>query len=92
MKSRFALVLLLLVALTFSGCLPGPNELEGAATNPAGFLHGLWHGFIALFTFIGSLFTDSINIYEVHNNGGWYNFGFMLGIGAFSGGAAKGSK
>ncbi|MEV0841977.1 hypothetical protein AB0I55_20755 [Actinocatenispora sera] len=27
-----------------------------------------------------SLFTDSVSIYDVHNNGGWYNFGFVLGI------------
>ncbi len=89
---RFALLVIALIVLTASGCLPGPNELKDTFGNPAGFLLGLWHGFIALFSFIGSLFTDSINIYEVHNNGGWYNFGFLLGIGAFSGGAAKGAK
>jgi hypothetical protein len=27
-----------------------------------------------------SLFNDNVNIYEVHNNGNWYNFGFMLGV------------
>jgi hypothetical protein len=56
---------------------------------------GLWHGFIALFTFIISLFRDDVSIYEVVNNGGWYNFGFILGVMIFwggSGGGAAGSK
>jgi hypothetical protein len=27
-----------------------------------------------------------VNIYEVHNDGNWYNFGFMIGVSAtFSG-------
>ena len=37
--------------------------------------------------FLISLFNDNINIYEVNNNGNWYNFGFMLEICiVFSGG------
>jgi hypothetical protein len=27
-----------------------------------------------------SLFTTKVNIYEVQNNGNWYDFGFMLGV------------
>lgn len=54
-----------------------------------GFWSGLWHGFIATFAFIGSLFSDDIAVYAVNNNGGWYDFGFMLGIGAFAGGGGK---
>lgn len=53
---------------------------------PAGFLGGLWHGIIAPITFIISLFDDGVSIYETHNNGRWYEFGFMLGIGAYAGG------
>lgn len=30
-------------------------------------------------TFIVSLFNPSVGIYEVNNNGGWYNFGFVVG-------------
>jgi hypothetical protein len=38
------------------------------------------------------LFNDNVNIYEVHNNGNWYNFGFMLGVACvFSGGAGAGN-
>jgi len=53
---------------------------------PAGFWGGLWHGMIAPITFLISLFADGVGIYETNNNGRWYEFGFMLGIGAYAGG------
>lgn len=59
------------------------NELELLANEKgeiAGFWRGLWHGFIAPFAFITSLFKDNVGIYEGHNNGKWYNFGFILGL------------
>ena len=71
-----------------------PNVLSVAGTasrykepgaNPAGFLAGLWHGIIAPITFIISLFAREVSIYETNNNGRWYEFGFMLGIGAYAG-------
>ena len=43
-------------------------------------------------TFIVSLFTDTVSIYEVDNNGNWYDFGFMLGIALFSGPVIVGSR
>ena len=30
------------------------------------------------------LFADGVRIYETNNNGRWYDFGFMLGIGAYA--------
>ena len=95
MKKILIIGLLLLVILALSGCAPGPNELAASANaevEPAGFLLGLWHGFISLFTFIVSLFNDNVNVYEVHNNGGWYNFGFLIGVSAFFGGGGAGSR
>jgi hypothetical protein len=53
---------------------------------PAGFWGGLWHGMIAPITFLVSIFVDGVSIYETNNNGRWYEFGFMLGIGAYAGG------
>ena len=52
----------------------------------AGFWLGLWHGMILPFTFVVSLFTDNLGIYEVHNSGAWYNFGFLLGAAIVLGG------
>ena len=86
-----ALLLLMLVA----GCAPGVNPEVGtpdAERVIAGFWLGLWHGVIAPVTFVISLFIEDINIYEVHNSGNWYDFGFMLGIGALAGGGSSGSR
>ena len=58
----------------------------------AGFLLGLWHGFISPVTFIVSIFSRNVRLYEVHNNGGWYNFGFVLGAGLFLSGGILGRK
>lgn len=60
---------------TVNGCLQGHKY---------GFWGGLWHGMIAPFAFIGGLFSDDISVWAVNNNGGWYTFGFILGIGGFS--------
>lgn len=84
-----------LVALSFVlvACAAGPNALAGAdAPHVAGFWWGLWHGAISPIAFLVSLFNNDVNIYEVHNNGNWYNFGFMLGASvAFSGAARSGA-
>lgn len=45
-----------------------------------GFWCGAWHGLIVECAFIGSLFNKSIAIYEINNNGGWYNFGYVGGL------------
>ena len=49
------------------------------------FLNGLWHGLILPISFIGSLFNEDIVVYAVNNNGGWYDFGFLLGLGGLTG-------
>lgn len=89
MKKFLLLSLLVVMALALAGCTAGPNDLTGTPDGGgrvAGFWRGLWHGFIVLFTFVISLFTDSVRVYEVHNSGNWYNFGFVLGMMAFFGG------
>jgi len=76
--------------LLLAACAPGPNTLAQVNTpNAAGFWLGLWQGAISPITFLVSLFNDSVNIYEVHNNGNWYNFGFMIGVSAAFGGATR---
>ena len=65
--------------------MPGPNskyKLQGA--KPTGFLGGLWHGLVSIITFIISLFTAKVNIWETNNNGHWYEIGFLIGVGAFA--------
>lgn len=75
-------VLLAVLALCVTACTAGPNPLTavpGADGDIAGFWSGLWHGVSIPFTFIGSLFLDNVSIYDVHNNGGWHNFGYLIG-------------
>ena len=85
-------ILLLLVVL--AGCAPGPNTMADVPNEEgkvAGFWAGLWHGFASPVMFIISLFIKSVEVYEVHNNGGWYNFGFLLGASVIFGGSGGGA-
>ena len=54
-----------------------------------GFLLGLWHGFIFPVAWLVSLVMDKVAVYAVPNNGGWYDFGYFLGIVVFGVGARK---
>jgi len=49
-----------------------------------GFWMGLWHGLIAVPALIGHLFDSSIRVYASPNNGGWYDFGFLFGVGSWT--------
>ena len=77
------------LTLLLAACAAGPNPELGTADPDgtlAGFGLGLWHGIISPITFIISLFTNDVTLYEVHNNGGWYDFGFVFGAGILFGG------
>jgi len=87
-----ALILVLLLLAILLGCVPGTNNMKGTAGDKvsiAGFWLGLWQGFIAPFVFVISLFKRDLNIYEVHNNGAWYNFGYLFGLSCFFGGSGN---
>jgi uncharacterized spore protein YtfJ len=94
MKIILVFGVLILTVVLLVGCAAGPNEFVGSP-NPqgqvAGFWQGLWHGIIAPITFIISLFSDSVEVFEVHNNGNWYVFGFLLGLAIVWGGGGRGS-
>jgi hypothetical protein len=97
MKRTTALSLagLVILLMVLAACTAGPNPAEKTANTEgkvAGFWFGLWHGLISPVTFIISLFSKSVRLYEVHNNGGWYNFGFVLGAGLFLSGGILGRK
>jgi hypothetical protein len=86
------LILVLLLTSALVGCAAGPNPQTGTATEhhgTAGFWLGIWHGFIAPFVFFVSLFKSGLNIYEVHNNGAWYNLGYLFGLTCFLGGGGS---
>jgi hypothetical protein len=92
MKSSLTLLVLVLLLLNIlAGCAPGPNQSKGTASEHgvAGFWLGIWQGFIAPFVFVASLFKSDLSIYEVHNNGVWYNFGYLFGLACFFGGSGN---
>jgi hypothetical protein len=62
---------------------PGPNAEVNTADrhgHPAGILLGIWHGIISPLTMVLSFFNKDLNMYEVHNDGGQYNLGFLVGV------------
>ncbi|MFP4384800.1 MAG: hypothetical protein ACLFST_10495 [Spirochaetia bacterium] len=92
MKNTILLILIGLLVLLLAGCTPDANPMVGTGDEEgdvSGFLPGLWHGIIAPVTFVISLFSDNISMYDVHNNGGWYNFGFLIGLAGFWGGGGS---
>jgi len=90
MKNSTKILLFVALILLLSSCahiVPIQECVEG--TKVYGFWNGLWHGMIAGITFIGGLFDDTIAVYAVNNNGGWYDFGFLMGVGGSCGGGTK---
>ena len=93
LKARYVLIVLA-VLVVLAGCAPGINQVANTGNKDgivAGFWRGLWNGVIAPVTFIISLFNSSVQMYEVHNNGAWYNLGFLLGMSVIFGGSAGGA-
>lgn len=93
MRGRLAVLAVLVVLL--AACTAGPNPQVGTMGEGgvlAGFWLGLWHGVIAPVTFVISLFNAEVGVYEVHNTGAWYDFGFVLGLGFIVGGGSSGAR
>jgi len=92
MKPSLALLGFVLLLIILAGCAPSPNPFKETAIEHdgvAGFWLGLWHGFTAPFVFVASLFKGHLSIYEVHNNGAGYNFGYLFGLACFFGGSGN---
>ena len=84
--ASFLAVSLIVLLLASCASQPPPEVL-----NPPGFWSGLLHGFLMLFSLIGSIFTD-VRIYAFPNSGGWYDFGFFLGAASFLGGGGASAR
>ena len=76
----------LAAALALSACVATQSP-DAVQVGAPGFLVGLWHGFIFPVAWIFSLFVENVSVYAVPNNGGWYDFGYFLGIVVFGVGA-----
>jgi len=85
MKKKTPFIICILIAIVLTGCAETVQLEKFSETY--GFIGGLWHGFIAPFSFICSLFLDNVAMYAVNNSGGWYDFGFVLGAGILTSGS-----
>jgi len=72
--------------LAFAG---SNSKYAKLGAEPAGFLAGLWHGLMIPITFLISLSNPGVRVYEVNNNGSWYDLGFLLGIALIFGGGTS---
>ena len=79
--------LALILPLFLAACA---DQVATAVTPDApGFLWGVWHGFIFPVAWVVSLFDSGTAVYAVPNNGGWYDFGYFIGIVFIGVGARK---
>lgn len=92
-KTLFTMTVFVLFALIFfSSCAEVQHVETCTAGHTYGFFGGLWHGIIAPASFVGSLFSDNIAVWAVNNNGGWYSFGFLIGVGSLGFGGSRASR
>jgi hypothetical protein len=87
-KRVTGLVVLALGLLVLS-CAAHQPPPEG--TDLPGFWLGIWHGIIAPVALIVGIFND-VRMYAFPNSGGWYDFGFLIGISIWGGGGASAAK
>lgn len=97
-------IMVLVLAVVLVGCAGQHTDLETAQAavcsgqDVSGFWWGLWNGLVAVLALIGRyVFGMDIAVYEVCNSGGWYWFGFVLGVGfsastSFSGGSSAAAR
>jgi len=84
--------LTILAILILSGCADSVAPEQISSIDPVGFWYGLWHGMILPFAWFVSLFDSDVAVYAVYNNGGWYDFGFVMGVGGLFGGTTESKK
>ena len=80
---------LVLAPLVLLAACAAQQSGDTVAPQAPGFWLGLWHGFIFPIAWIVSLFADKVAVYAVPNNGGWYDFGYFVGIVFIGVGARK---
>ncbi len=74
----YKLLILIPIVLLLTSCTAGDPQFT--QDSPAGFWYGLWHGIISVISLVIHIFNENVSVYEVNNAGGWYDFGFLLGV------------
>jgi len=92
-KKLLTLTIFILFALIILSSCAEVQHIEACQTGHTfGFFGGLLHGIIAPVSFVISLFSDHVAVWAVNNNGGWYTFGFLIGVGGLGFGGSKASR
>ena len=73
---RLTLVILSASMILLTACATQPAPITHDAP---GFLLGLFHGFTAIISLVGSIFLQ-VRVYAFPNSGFWYDFGFVTGF------------
>mgnify|MGYP007070989076 CR=1 FL=1 len=95
MKSKGMIYIsLILMILILSSCAKSDANLTPCMTGGQvyGFWHGLFHGLIAPFGLLASLFDHTTYMYAPNNNGAWYALGFLFGSGGWGVLADRGTR
>ena len=85
-------VRLALIIITLLLCASCAGANTAAVDDGAGFWRGLVQGLIAPVALVISFFREDVAIYEVRNNGGFYDCGFLFGLSFWGGGGAAASR
>ena len=82
-SNRVVLAILLVSLLCLTGCVAQPAtiiECVDYPRVPSGFFSGIWHGIISPISLIAQALGANWSVYDIVNTGGWYDFGFLLGV------------
>ena len=80
-KQSLNLFIFIPFLIILTSCTAGSEQFSVTeGEGPADFWYGLWHGIISIIALIIHIFNDSVLVYETNNTGGWYDFGFLLGV------------
>jgi hypothetical protein len=86
-------LILVIIVLTLTSCAQQPDCVQCLSHPTYGFFGGIWHGLVAPFGLVGQMLNpENIAMYAKNNTGGWYDFGFLLGIGVLFMGGTLASK
>ena len=85
-KIALAALLVLLLPLVLSGCLPGITVYT--PEDPAGFLYGVVHGWFAPISLILELVGMEVTMFAPVNTGFTYELGFYMAVISGFGGLA----
>ncbi|MDF0487690.1 hypothetical protein PX554_06075 [Sphingomonas sp. H39-1-10] len=77
---KYRVILLLGMSLALAACAHRVASSVQHTPDTPGFLLGVWHGFIFPVAWVLSLFVQGVAVYAVPNQGGWYDFGYFIGI------------